>query len=108
MADVASITSELSKGLSGKEFDLDGSIVTLDFEEGIVCLDGSLENGPTNITVSNEVKTSDATVKMSCDLWEQLKQGTTTSSSAFLNGDIKIEGDLAAVRKLQAIFDSVK
>ena len=31
MADVASITSELSKGLSGKEFDLDGSIVTLDF-----------------------------------------------------------------------------
>ena len=49
MADVASITSELSKGLSGKEFDLDGSIVTLDFEEGIVCLDGSLENGPTNM-----------------------------------------------------------
>ena len=108
MADVASITSELSKGLSGKEFDLDGSIVTLDFEEGIVCLDGSLENGPTNITVSNEVKTSDATVKMSCDLWEQLKQGTTTSASAFMNGEIKLEGDMGAVKRLQVIFDSVK
>ena len=108
MAAVASITSELSKGLSGKEFDLDGSIVTLDFEEGIVCLDGSLENGPTNITVSNEVKTSDATVKMSCDLWEQLKQGTKTSASAFMNGEIKLEGDMGAVRRLQVIFDSVK
>ena len=108
MADVASITSELSKGLSRKQFDLDGSIVTLDFEEGIVCLDGSLENGPTNITVSNEVKTSDATVKMSCDLWEQLKQGTTTSASAFMNGEIKLEGDMGAVRRLQVIFDSVK
>ena len=108
MADVASITSELSKGLNGKEVDLNGAIVTFDFGEGVVCLDGSSEKGPTSIVVSNEVKTSDATVKMSCDLWEQLKQGTTTSSSAFLNGDIKIEGDLAAVRKLQAIFDSVK
>ena len=108
MADLASITSDLSTGLNGKEVDLNGAIVTFDFGEGVVCLDGSSEKGPTSIVVSNEVKTSDATVKMSCDLWEQLKQGTTTSSSAFLNGDIKIEGDLAAVRKLQAIFDSVK
>ena len=108
MADLTSITTELTTGLNGKSVDLGGAIVTFDFGEGVVCLDGSSENGPTTIMVSNEVKTSDATVKMSCDLWEQLKQGTTTSSSAFLNGDIKIEGDLAAVRKLQAIFDSVK
>ena len=108
MADVASITSELSTGLNGKKVDLNGSIVTFDFGEGVVCLDASLEKGPTNIVVSNEVKNSDATVVMSCDLWEQLKQGTTTSASAFLNGDIKIQGDMAAVTKLQAVFDSVK
>tara|TARA_E500000331_G_C16977809_1_gene592146 strand:+ start:340 stop:666 length:327 start_codon:yes stop_codon:yes gene_type:complete len=108
MADVASITSELTTGLSGKEVDLHGAIVTFDFGEGVVCLDGSSEKGPTNIVVSNEVKTSEATVRMSCDLWEQLKQETTTSTTAFLNGEIKIDGDMDIVRRLQDIFDSVK
>ena len=108
MADVASITSELSKGLNGKEVDLNGAIVTFDFGEGVVCLDGSSEKGPTSIVVSNEVKTSDATVRMSCDLWEQLKQETTTSTTAFMNGEIKLEGDMDIVRRLQTIFDSVK
>ena len=108
MADLTSITSELSTGLAGKEVDLQGSIVTFDFGEGVVCLDGSLEKGPTSIVVSNEVKTSEATVKMSCDLWEQIKQGTTTSANAFMNGEIKLEGDMDIVRRLQVIFDSVK
>tara|TARA_Y200000002_G_scaffold172626_1_gene142462 strand:+ start:50 stop:376 length:327 start_codon:yes stop_codon:yes gene_type:complete len=108
MADLTSITSELSTGLAGKEVDLQGSIVTFDFGEGVVCLDGSLEKGPTNIVVSNEVKTSEATVKMSCDLWEQIKQGTTTSANAFMNGEIQLEGDMDIVRRLQVIFDSVK
>ena len=108
MADLTSITTELTTGLDGKKVDLGGAVVTFDFGEGVVCLDGSSENGPTTITVSNEVKTSDATVKMSCDLWEQLKQGTTTSASAFMNGEIKLEGDMGAVRRLQVIFDSVK
>ena len=74
MADVASITSELSKGLSGKEFDLDGSIVTLDFEEGIVsklvlnnikqadALKVDYDNIPSsllNIYINSEIKTGE-------------------------------------------------
>lgn len=103
MADANSIREELTTALTGKNLMIDGT-VKFDFEPGIVYVDGSTESA----SVSDEDKDADCILLMSVDTWEKLKNDETDSTTEFMNGRIKIQGNLTVGARLGSIFKSVK
>ena len=104
MADVASIREELANGINGKDIQL-GKTVKFDFEgEGVVFIDGSTEVG----AVTDEDKDADCTLTMSVDTWEEMKAGSLDGTSAFMQGKLKVSGDMSVAMKLGQVFESVK
>ena len=103
MADENSIREELATAVTGKNLMLDGT-VKFDFEPGIVYIDGLTESA----SVSDEDKEADCTLLMSVDTWEKLKNDETDSTTEFMNGRIKIQGNMTVAARLASIFKSVK
>jgi acyl-CoA dehydrogenase len=68
--------------------------------EGVVYLDGSGENN----TVSNEDKEAECTIHVNHDDLDGMMNGSLNPMGAFMEGKLKIDGDMGAAMKLSAMF----
>lgn len=99
MADLAQVTEEIRKRL-GDNSGL-GKTVKLDFgSEGKIFIDGA--SSPNAVT--NDDKPADATIAMSWADFESLIDGKLDPMMAFMQGKMKIQGDMMIAQKLAPIL----
>jgi putative sterol carrier protein len=95
--------SEMAAALNEKSAWLPGKRVKLDFgSEGVVMLDGianraTEEDGP-----------ADTTIKVAWSDWEDMRAGKLDGMTAFMQGKIKVEGDMSAAMQLQGVLAKLK
>ena len=95
MATLEEITDRMRQAV-GADSGL-GSTVKFDFKgEGFIFIDGG--------TVSNEDAPADCTIIMSKDDFEQMGQGKLDPTMAFMQGKLKINGDMGVAMKLQPLL----
>ena len=76
-----------------------GKRVKLDFgSEGVVLLDGAAQQ------VSEEDGAADTTIKVSWADWQDLAEGKLDGMTAFMQGKLKVEGDMSNAMQLQGVF----
>ncbi len=74
------------------KFDLKG--------DGFIYIDGG--------SVSNEDKAADCTIILSKDDFEKMAAGTLDPTMAFMQGKLKINGDMAVAMKLQPLLQKAR
>ena len=95
--------SEMAAALNQRAAWLPGKRVKLDFgTEGAVTLDGvanqvTEENGP-----------ADTTIKVAWEDWQALRDGRLDGMTAFMQGKLKVEGDMSAAMQLQGVLAKLK
>ena len=83
--------SEMAAKLNGANAWLPGKRVKIDFgEQGTVLLDGVANQ------VTEENGAADTTIKVSWDDWQALSSGQIDGMTAFMQGKLKVEGDMSA------------
>ena len=99
MADLASVTEHIRAAV-GENSGL-GKTVKLDLgDKGVIYIDGaSVPN-----TVTNEDKPADATVSMAWDDFMALSEGKLDPMMAFMQGKLKVEGDMSVAMQLQNLM----
>ena len=74
----------------------------IDFEgAGCIFLDG--KSNPN--TVSDE--DLDCTLSMSLETFEQMRSGEVDGTSSFMQGKLKVSGDMSIAMKLQSVMDAL-
>ena len=95
--------SEMAAALNEKQAWLPGKRVKIDFgDEGVVMLDGAAgrageEDGP-----------ADTTIKVSWADWEALASGQLDGMTAFMQGKLRVEGDMSNAMQLQGVFAKLR
>ncbi len=81
-----------------------GKTVKLDFggEEGVVLLDGK------NQTVTEEDQPADTTIKVSWVDWQAMAGGQLDGMTAFMQGKLKVEGDMSNAMQLQGVLAKLR
>ena len=99
MADLAQATDKIRAAV-GDDSGL-GKTVKLDFgDDGKIYIDGA----STPNTVTNEDKPADATVSIKWDDFIALSQGQLDPMMAFMQGKLKIAGDMMIAQKLAPLL----
>jgi putative sterol carrier protein len=99
MADLAQVTEHI-RGAVGDNSGL-GKTVKIDLgDAGKIYIDGA----STPNTVTNEDKPADATVSISWDDFIALSEGKLDGMMAFMQGKLKIAGDMMIAQKLPALL----
>ena len=98
--DLNEITAKISDVLSsGADFD---NTVKFDFGDvGKLFIDGA------NSAVSNDDGDADATISVDFDDFKKLAQGQMDPMMAFMQGKLKVSGDMSVAMKLQGLFSSM-
>jgi putative sterol carrier protein len=95
--------SEMAAALNEKSAWLPGKRVKLDFgSEGVVMLDGQANN------VTEEEGPADTTIKVAWSDWEDMRDGKLDGMTAFMQGKLKVEGDMSAAMQLQGVLAKLK
>ena len=95
--------SEMAASLNEKNAWLPGKRVKLDFgPEGVVMLDGianqaTEEDGP-----------ADTTIKVAWTDWQEMSDGMLDGMTAFMQGKLKIEGDMSNAMQLQGVLAKLR
>jgi putative sterol carrier protein len=99
MPDLAQVTDHIRKAV-GDNSGL-GKTVKLDFgPEGKIFIDGA--STPNQVT--NDDKPADATISMSWADFQALVEGRLDPMMAFMQGKMKIQGDMMVAQKLAPIL----
>jgi len=99
MATLEEITNGLRDRV-GADSGLD-AMLKFDFgDDGVIFLDGV--SSP--ITVSNEDKDADCTMKISKENFMAMVNGDLDGTTAFMMGKLKIEGNMGVAMKLQSLL----
>ena len=99
MADLAQVTEHI-RGAVGDDSGL-GKTVKIDLgDTGKIFIDGA--SVPNSVT--NEDKPADATVTMTWDDFIALSEGKLDGMMAFMQGKLKIAGDMMIAQKLPALL----
>ena len=97
--DVIEITDALSKAI-GAQSGLN-STVKFDFEgKGMIYIDGK----STPNAVTNEDKPADCTITVALDTFKKLAKRELDPTAAFMQGKLKVGGDMSVAMKLGPIF----
>lgn len=97
--DLSELTAKVAEVISGSDFD---NTVKFDFGDvGKLFIDGASNN------VSNEDKDADATVSVDFDDFKKLAQGQMDPMMAFMQGKLKVAGDMSVAMKLQSLFKAL-
>jgi len=99
MGDISALTDEVRSKVGTNS----GIGATVKFNlgsDGVIYVDGK----STPNSVSNEDKPADCTIKVSKEDYENLNAGKLDPTTAFMQGKIKVEGNMAVAMKLQPIF----
>ena len=95
--------SEMAAKLNGANAWLPGKRVKIDFgPEGAVMLDGIANQ------VSEDAGAADTTIKVTWADWEALSSGQLDGMTAFMQGKLKVEGDMSAAMQLQGVLAKLK
>ena len=97
--DLAALTAKAQGALAASDFD---KKVKFDFGDiGKLFLDGE------NNVAKNEDEQADATIKVDWNDFMKLAQGQLDPTMAFMQGKLKIEGDMSVAMKLQSLFSKL-
>ncbi|HEX8444943.1 MAG TPA: SCP2 sterol-binding domain-containing protein [Allosphingosinicella sp.] len=95
--------SELATKMNGAQAWLPGKRVKIDFgPEGALMLDGQANQ------VTEQDGTADTTIKVSWADWEAMSSGQLDGMTAFMQGKLKVEGDMSAAMQLQGVLGKLK
>jgi putative sterol carrier protein len=95
--------SELATKMNSAQAWLPGKRVKIDFgPEGTLLLDGQANK------VTEEDGTADTTIKVSWADWEAMSSGQLDGMTAFMQGKLKVEGDMSAAMQLQGVLGKLK
>ena len=95
--------SEMAARLNDAKAFVAGKRVKLDFgDEGIVMLDGTAQN------VTEEDGTADTTIKVAWADWEAMSEGKLDGMTAFMQGKLKVEGDMSNAMQLQGVLAKLR
>jgi putative sterol carrier protein len=95
--------SEMAAKLNAANAWLPGKRVKIDFgDQGAVMLDGVANQ------VSEDAGAADTTIKVAWSDWEALSSGQLDGMTAFMQGKIKVEGDMSAAMQLQGVLAKLK
>ena len=91
--------SEMAAKLKEANAWLPGKKVKLDFgDKGVVLLDGA------NGDVTEEDGPADTTVKVAWQDWQDMSEGKLDGMTAFMQGKLKVAGDMSVAMKLGPIL----
>ena len=95
--------SEMAAALNDKQAFLPGKRVKLDFgAEGVVMLDGAAQR------VTEEDGSADTTIKVAWDDWQAMSDGKLDGMTAFMQGKLKVEGDMSNAMQLQGVLAKLR
>src|SRR4028119_1565288 len=95
--------SEMAAALNEKSAWIPGKRVKIDFgSEGVVMLDGQANRA------SEEDGAADTTIKVSWADWEAMSSGQLDGMTAFMQGKLKVEGDMSNAMQLQGVFAKLR
>jgi putative sterol carrier protein len=95
--------SEMVAALNEKQAWLPGKKVKIDYgSEGVVMLDGVANQA------SEDDGQADTTIKVSWDDWQALAGGQMDGMTAFMQGKLKVEGDMSNAMQLQGVFAKLR
>ena len=95
--------SDMAAALNAKSAWLPGKKVKIDFgDQGAVTLDGVAN------AVTEDDGPADTTIKVSWDDWEAMRAGTLDGMTAFMQGKLKVEGDMSNAMQLQGVLAKLK
>jgi len=95
--------SEMAAKLKEANAWLPGKKVKLDFgDAGVVLLDGA------NGDVTEEDGPADTTVKVAWSDWKDMSEGKLDGMTAFMQGKLKVEGDMGNAMQLQGVLAKLK
>jgi putative sterol carrier protein len=91
--------SEMAAALNERSAWLPGKRVKLDFgDEGSVMLDG------VGNSVSEDDGAADTTIKVAWEDWQAMREGKLDGMTAFMQGKLKVEGDMSNAMQLQGVL----
>ncbi|HEV2747386.1 MAG TPA: SCP2 sterol-binding domain-containing protein [Allosphingosinicella sp.] len=95
--------SEMAAALNEKSAWLPGKRVKLDFgPEGAVLLDGQANR------VTEEDGAADTIIKVAWEDWQAMSDGKLDGMTAFMQGKLKVEGDMANAMQLQGVLAKLR
>jgi putative sterol carrier protein len=95
--------NEMIAALNEKSAWLPGKRVKIDFgDDGVVMLDGQANKA------TDEDGAADTTIKVAWSDWEALASGQLDGMTAFMQGKLKVEGDMSNAMQLQGVFSKLK
>ena len=95
--------SEMAAALNEKSAWLPGKRVKLDFgDPGVVMLDG------VGNAVTEDDGAADTTIKVAWDDWQAMRDGTLDGMTAFMQGKLKVEGDMSNAMQLQGVLAKLR
>ena len=96
--------SELAAAMNEKSAWLPGKRVKIDFggAEGALLLDGQANQ------VTEEDGTADTTIKVSWQDWQDMSEGRLDGMTAFMQGKLKVEGDMSNAMQLQGVLAKLR
>jgi putative sterol carrier protein len=95
--------SEMATRLNEAGAWLPGKRVKIDFgSDGVFLLDGVANQA------TEEDGAADTTLKVTWEDWQQLADGKLDGMTAFMQGKLKVEGDMSNAMQLQGVFAKLR
>lgn len=95
--------SEMATRLNDAQAFVPGKRVKLDFgDEGVVMLDGVANS------VTEDDGDADTTIKVAWADWEDMSDGKLDGMTAFMQGKLKVEGDMSNAMQLQGVLAKLR
>ncbi|MFL6858504.1 MAG: SCP2 sterol-binding domain-containing protein [Allosphingosinicella sp.] len=96
--------SEMAAALNERSAWLPGKRVKLDFGDGqgVVMLDGIAN------VVTEDDGPADTTIKVAWDDWEAMRDGKLDGMTAFMQGKLRVEGDMSNAMQLQGVLAKLR
>jgi len=95
--------SEMAARLNDASAFIPGKRVKLDFgDDGTVMLDGVAQ------AVTEEDGAADTTIKVAWSDWEDMSEGKLDGMTAFMQGKLRVEGDMGNAMQLQGVLAKLR
>ena len=99
--------SELAAKMNEHQAWVPGKKIKIDFggEQGALMLDGQSQQ----VTeIASDVDAADTTLKVTWADWEALSSGQLDGMTAFMQGKLKVEGDMSNAMQLQGVLAKLR
>jgi putative sterol carrier protein len=95
--------SEMAQRLNDAQAFVPGKRVKLDFgDAGVVMLDGTANS------VTEQDGDADTTIKVAWSDWEDMTAGKLDGMTAFMQGKLRVEGDMSNAMQLQGVLAKLR